>query len=144
MIVLTTILTILDLSMKYIVDLIISIQSFESKSSEKNLKIIIYVITNIFSNVISVILINTKFRTESKMVTFFIFGQYEDITPQWINELSEDIIKSIFFSNFISMCLNYFFPIILKLFNRCFKHLPYFILKDPIKHLYDFYEIYSP
>ena len=136
---LTFILLIIDLPVDIIVDKIISIQNLESKSAQDNLKIIISIFTLIFTNVISVVLINSKIYI--KYISKY-FGEYEDITPQWVNEMSDNML-SIFYAAT--------FKVIIYMIISCFKcckfnqNLFLFkIYKNPIIHFYEYFNLYAP
>jgi len=77
-------LTIIDFFIDDIVGIILSIQKYESKSNEMN---IISIIITIFSNIIFIVILNIK--SKNKYFSFFTFGTYEDITPDWLNEIAE-------------------------------------------------------
>ena len=135
----------INLFIDIIVDKIISIQKFESKSNQKNLNIIITVIILIFINFVSVVLINAKIK-DSNISSYF--GIYEDITPQWINEISEDILANIYLKKLVNIGLNLIY-IFLFVEGRCFHNKPiyYYILffsDNPIIHFYNYFRIYAP
>jgi len=129
-----------DNSLDYIFDKIISIQKLESKSSEQNLNIIFSIIAYILTNIISVILINSKIYIKS--ISKY-FGKYEDITPQWINEMSDNML-----ANFYVVSINIGIHFIISIFKKCFKfnkHLLFFYLfQNPIIHFYKYFNIYAP
>ena len=135
--VLSAIISIIDVFVDPIVDKIISIQIFESKSYKNNLKIVISIIILLFSNIISVILINARFNS-NKIITFFIFGKYEDITPEWVKSIPNNILYSLAYSAgffFIKTVFNIILQICIKI---------QFLWKNPINNNYDFIKIYSP
>ena len=80
-------LTIIDFFIDDIVEKILSIQKYESKSNEMNSNLIISIIINIFSNIIFIVILNIK--SKNKYFSFFTFDKYEDITPDWLNEIPE-------------------------------------------------------
>ena len=86
-------LCIIDFFIDDIVGKILSIQKFESKSNEMNLNIIISVIITIFTNIILIVILNIK--TKNKYISFFTFGTYEDITPDWLNDIPESFGQNI-------------------------------------------------
>ena len=63
----------------------------ESKSNEINLNIIFSSCILLVSNIFLIILINEKFRNNP----FFYFGQFEDITPNWFDEMPEQLSSNI-------------------------------------------------
>ena len=52
-----------------------------------NSKLIISIITIIISNIIFIVILNIK--SKNKYISFLTFGSYEDITPDWLNEILE-------------------------------------------------------
>jgi len=143
--VLSIVLCVINLFIDIIVDKIISIQKFESKSNQKNLNIIITIIILIFINIVSVVLINAKIK-DSNISSYF--GIYEDITPQWINEMSENILANIYLKIFVNIGLNLIY-IFLFAEDRCCHNKPiyYYILfltENPIIHFYNYFKIYAP
>ena len=142
---LSVVLCVINLFINIIVDKIISIQKFESKSNQKNLNIIITIIILIFINIVSVVLINAKIK-DSNISSYF--GIYEDITPQWINEMSENILANLYLKIFVNIGLNLIY-IFLFAENRCCHNKPiyYYILfltENPIIHFYNYFRIYAP
>ena len=129
-------ISVINLYVDKIVEKIISIQKFESKSYQNNLNIITSIIILLFSNLILVILINTRFKI--KEIPFFIFGKYEDITPEWVRSIPTIILNDMGISGIM-----FIFKITFKnIFHRCKFGL--FFLKNPIIHFYDFIKIYAP
>lgn len=142
---LSIVLCVINLFIDIIVDKIISIQKFESKSNQKNLNIIITVIILIFINIVSVVLVNAKIQVTN--ISSY-FGIYEDITPQWINEMSENILANIYLKILVNIGLNLIY-IFLFAENRCCHNKPiyYYILflsENPIIHFYNYFKIYAP
>lgn len=141
--ILSAVLTIIDFFVDPIVEKIIHFQKFESKSNEDNLNIIISSIILIFNTMISIILINSRFNV--KYISFFIFGQFEDITPQWITE-----VGTILINNFDFYFGTHLFILCLKSLNCCEKlkkiisHVTLFFLEQPITHFYEFFKRYAP
>ena len=134
---LTGVSSIINLFVDFIVDKLIDFQKFESKSYQNNLVIIITVITLVFTGIISTILINTKFQ--NKYISFFIFGQYEDITPQWVNEVLKTIYMGEIYSNLIITIIRF------SLFNfRCIEKLEILLLKNTVISFFDYFELLYP
>ena len=135
--ILSAIISIVNLGLGIIVDKIISIQKFESKSNQNNLKITISILILLFTNNISVILINARF-TSNKIITFFIFGKYEDITPEWIKSIPNTVAYSLIYSMII-----FFVKSVFKIISqKCIKLN--FLWENPINHYYNFIKIYAP
>ena len=142
---LSAVLVIFNLFIDIIVDKIISIQQFESKSNQKNLNIATTIIILIFTNIVSVVVINAKIK-DSNISDYF--GIYEDITPQWINEMSENILANLYSKIGVNILLNLIY-ITLFAENRCCYNKPIyyyilFLLDNPIIHFYDYFKIYAP
>jgi hypothetical protein len=137
---LSIILFILDFFVDYIVDKIISIQKLESKSAQDNLKIIISIFTLIFTNVISVVLINSKIYIKNLSK---YFGEYEDITPQWVNEMSDNMLSMFYATTFNIVVFE-----VISLFKTCIKFnqnlFLFKIYNNPIIHFYQYFNLYAP
>ena len=135
--------TILGFFVDKIVEKIISIQKFESKSKYDNAILIISMVILIFEKIFSIILIYAKF-SDSKNEPYFFDGIYEDITPDWINSVSEQILFSgLFYIGLISLnelknfyCCEKIYLII--------RYLSLFLINEPISSFHEFYKIYAP
>ena len=142
---LSIILSIINLFVDIIVNKIISIQKFESKSNQKNLNIVITIFILIFTNIVSVILINSKI-TNKKISKYF--GQYEDITPQWINEMSENIITNLYMKIGVNIGLNLIYILLFTPTGFCYNKKIYYyfiyLIENPIIHFYEYFKIYAP
>ena len=138
------ILFVLNIFVEKIVHKLIKFQRLESKSNQINLNIIISTIIIIFTDIISVILINAKIN-KNKVMSFFIFGKYEDINPDWINDVAECIIYATNL-NILFKLLSSFSYLILenKKFKKIFQKFNLFFLEDQVTHFYKFYKRYAP
>ena len=140
---LSVIETILGFFIDKIVKKIISIQKFESKSKNDNAILIISMIILIFEKLFSIILIYAKF-SDSKNTPYFFDGIYEDITPDWINSVSAQIISSAL----ISTCLIFFNEwkktICCGKVYLIIRYLSLFLINEPISSFHEFYKIYAP
>ena len=103
---LTFFLTIIDFFIDDIVGIILSIQKYESKSNEINSNLIISIIITIFSNIIFIVIL--KIKSKNKYFPFFTFGSYEDITPDWLNEIPEIFEQNIWTYSFSYVVLYMF------------------------------------
>ena len=133
--ILSAFLSILDIFVDPIVNFLISLQRFESKSFMNNLTLIISTIIILFTNIILIVLINARFKVEK--VSFFIFGRYEDITPQWMQEMPEIIITNGYFIVLILFLKNIF-----DFFKKkCI--IMRFIVNERILHFYEYFKVYT-
>lgn len=138
------ILSVLNLVVDLIVDKIISIQRFESKSNQNNLNIIITIIILLFTNIFCVIVINAKI-TDKNISKYF--GNYEDITPQWINEMSANVVTNLSIKLVVSIVLNLIYVFFFSSKGCCYRNFYYYILfltENPIIHFYNYFKIYAP
>ena len=121
-------------------DKIISIQKLESKSAQDNLKIIISIFTLIFTNVISMVLINSKIYIKNLSK---YFGEYEDITPQWVNEMSDNMLSMFYATTFNIVVVE-----VISSFKTCIKFnqnlFLFKIYNNPIIHFYQYFNLYAP
>ena len=125
------------------VDKIISIQKFESKSKNNNLILIISIIILIFEKIFSVLLVYARFNSK-KDKTYFFDGIYEDFTPDWINNVLQEISNS----GLIYCCI-YAYVRVLKFLgfeklNYLLGYFNLFFTNEPINSFYNFYNIYAP
>lgn len=138
------ILFVLGLVVENVVNKLIKFQRLESKSNQINLKIIISTIIIIFTDIISVILINAKF-SKNKVVSFFIFGKFEDINPDWINEVAECIVYTTFMNVAFRILSTFIFVIFdnekIKNFLQNFN---LFLMGEQVTHFFKFYRRYAP
>ena len=135
---LTIILVIFDLFfVDSILEKILSIQKFESKSYKNNLTVIFSKIIMVFTNVILEILLNAKLN--DKPTSFFNFGQFEDFTPHWIREMNE----SLFINAFLNILILLFIELLFKFLkgeycyklSQKFRYYTLFFWANPIIHL---------
>ena len=142
--IITIILFILSLGVEFIVNKIIKIQRLESKSNQINLNIIISTIILLFADIISVILINAKLSS-NKVVSFFIFGQIEDINPDWIYDINECISYAAI-TNMAFKMISVFVFVFIKneKLKKCLQKINLFLTNDQVSHFYKFYKNYVP
>ena len=142
--IITIILFILSLGVDFIVNKIIKFQRLESKSNQINLNIIISTIILLFTDIISVILVNAKLRS-NKVVSFFIFGQIEDINPDWIYDVNECIsYAAITNIAFKMISVSFFVFIKNEKLKKCLQKINLFLTNDQVSHFYKFYKTYVP
>ena len=140
---LSAIETIIGFFIDKIVEKIISIQKFESKSKNENAIFIISIIILIFEKIFSIIFIYAKF-SDSKNKPYFFDGIYEDITPDWINSVSEQIYASGFTYIYLN-ALNEFKKICCcKRIYLILGYFSLFFINEPISSFNEFYKNYAP
>ena len=125
----------------FLVEKLISFQKLESKSNEINLNIIFSSCILIVSNIIFIILINAKLGNNP----FFDFGQFEDITPNWFDEMPEQLssnILALITTNLLLMLV--FFLLRFKKIVKCVFCFRFFFNKSPVMHFYEFFKLYAP